>query len=208
MFLAWAYFSLLLLPSVALRNDRQLRHRLETSFGHKPAIRRSLDDAALTVEVTQAVLVFFRSLADPDDVFVPRQLKIDHFGNGQGTFRNRYWINDSYYDGGPVFGARWTVPAGPFVDLSSAQSSMWGKPMPRITTTRFFRQVLRVMHPDDSLSFTQEARGVNSSVMALARNYKGLGILWEHRYYGLSIPFLDQFSNVVRPSSRPPPEAI
>ena len=63
------------------------------------------------------------------DILVPRQLKIDHFGNGwQGTLKNRYWINDSCYDGGPVFGARWTVPTGPFVDLSSAQSSMWGKP--------------------------------------------------------------------------------
>ena len=34
--------------------------------------------------------------------------------------------------------------------------------------------------------------------MALARSYKGLAILWEHRYYGKSVPFSNQFSSVVR----------
>ena len=44
--------------------------------------------------------------------------------------------------------------------------------------------------------------------MALARNYKGLAILWEHRYYGSSVPFLDEFSSVVRPSSYSPSETL
>jgi hypothetical protein len=44
--------------------------------------------------------------------------------------------------------------------------------------------------------------------MALARKYKGLAILWEHRYYGKSVPFLNKISNVVRPSPHSPPETI
>ena len=37
--------------------------------------------------------------------FVPVQLPIDHFGNYQGTFQNRYWYNADYYErDGPVFG--------------------------------------------------------------------------------------------------------
>ena len=31
-------------------------------------------------------------------------MPIDHFGNTTGTFKNRYWINTTYYEpGGPVF---------------------------------------------------------------------------------------------------------
>jgi hypothetical protein len=44
--------------------------------------------------------------------------------------------------------------------------------------------------------------------MALARKYEGLAILWEHRYYGKSVPFLNKFPNVVRPSTHSPPETI
>ena len=54
---------------------------------------------------------------------------------------------------------------------------------------------------NDFLSFLQEDRGFQSSVIALARKYKGLVILWEHRYYGQSLPFQDKFSSVVRPFS-------
>ena len=32
------------------------------------------------------------------------QMPIDHFGNTTGTYKNRYWINDTHYEqGGPVF---------------------------------------------------------------------------------------------------------
>jgi hypothetical protein len=32
------------------------------------------------------------------------QLPIDHFGDYEGTFQNRYWYNATYYQqGGPVF---------------------------------------------------------------------------------------------------------
>lgn len=31
-------------------------------------------------------------------------MPLDHFGNTRGTFKNRYWVNATYYKpGGPVF---------------------------------------------------------------------------------------------------------
>ena len=36
--------------------------------------------------------------------------------------------------------------------------------------------------------FLEEALG-ESAVMRLARRYHGLAILWEHRFYGASLPF-------------------
>ena len=37
-------------------------------------------------------------------IWFPMQMPIDHFGNTSGTFKNRYWVNDTYYEaGGPVF---------------------------------------------------------------------------------------------------------
>lgn len=56
-------------------------------------------------------------------------------------------------------------------------------------------------------SWILQENGIQSSIMALAKKYKGLGILWEHRYYGESLPFQDKFSGVVRPSSYSPPKA-
>lgn len=37
--------------------------------------------------------------------------------------------------------------------------------------------------------FLEEAQ-LQSAVMQVARRYKGIGVIWEHRYYGESIPFL------------------
>jgi hypothetical protein len=54
MLLLRIYLPLLLFVTVAnaLRNDRQLRHRLEVDFGHTPYGRRSVStDAAFNVEV-------------------------------------------------------------------------------------------------------------------------------------------------------------
>lgn len=36
--------------------------------------------------------------------------------------------------------------------------------------------------------FLEESLG-SSAIMALARRYNGLAILWEHRFYGKSLPF-------------------
>ncbi|OBZ74058.1 Thymus-specific serine protease [Grifola frondosa] len=82
-------------------------------------------------------------------------LPIDHFGGTSGTFKNRYWINDTYYvQGGPVF----------FFD-SGEQNAEPLLPY-----------------------YLQEYHGL-SATMQLAKRYKGLAILWEHRYYGDSLPF-------------------
>lgn len=141
MHLLWICAPLLLSATVAnaLQNFQQLKHRLRNDFGRSPLRKRSLTDTALTVE-----------------------LNIDHFGGGQGTFKNRYWINDTYYNGGPVF----------VYDVGEDDAEYYY---------------------DDVL---QEDYGVLSSVLALAKKYRGLAILWEHRYYGQSVPFLGQIPSV------------
>ncbi|KAH8111742.1 peptidase S28 [Phellopilus nigrolimitatus] len=83
------------------------------------------------------------------------QMPLDHFGNSTETFKNRYWINDTYYEpGGPVFifdsGEQNAEPLLPY--------------------------------------YLQEYHGL-SATMRLAKRYKGTAILWEHRFYGASLPF-------------------
>ncbi|KDQ61976.1 hypothetical protein JAAARDRAFT_190681 [Jaapia argillacea MUCL 33604] len=83
------------------------------------------------------------------------QMPIDHFGNGSGTYLNRYWTNGTYYQpGGPVFlfdsGEQNAEPLLPY--------------------------------------YLQEYHGL-SATMRLAKRYQGLAILWEHRFYGESLPF-------------------
>ncbi|KII85736.1 hypothetical protein PLICRDRAFT_178765 [Plicaturopsis crispa FD-325 SS-3] len=86
-------------------------------------------------------------------------MPIDHWSlNASGsTFKNRYWVNDTYYDptrGGPVFifdsGEQNAEPLLPY--------------------------------------YLQEYHGL-SATMQLAKRYGGVAILWEHRYYGVSLPF-------------------
>ncbi|KAI0730928.1 serine carboxypeptidase S28-domain-containing protein [Earliella scabrosa] len=82
-------------------------------------------------------------------------MPLDHFGGTPGTFKNRYWINDTYYQpGGPVFlfdsGEQDAEPLLPY--------------------------------------YLQEYHGL-SATMRLAKRFNGLAILWEHRYYGQSLPF-------------------
>ena len=154
MLLADTFLSLLLFTSVAnaLRNGRRLRHQLETSLGYEPIRRRSLKDVAFTVKVICRRVSPSISLI-ADYISNPLQLKIDHFGNGSGTFKNRYWINDTYYDGGPVFGTRRTVLTGPSVDLPSGQSSTLGSLTPTVTTVRFFGFVFHAIYLNVSLPF-------------------------------------------------------
>ncbi|KAJ4488343.1 peptidase S28 [Lentinula aciculospora] len=86
-------------------------------------------------------------------------MPLDHFSNstvdGVTTFKNRYWMNATYYEpGGPVFifdsGEQDAAPLVPY--------------------------------------YLQEYHGL-SATMRLAKRYNGLAILWEHRYYGDSLPF-------------------
>ncbi|KAJ3574762.1 hypothetical protein NP233_g1547 [Leucocoprinus birnbaumii] len=84
------------------------------------------------------------------------ELPVDHFDNKTHlTFKNRYWINSTYWEkGGPVFvfdsGEQDAAPLLPY--------------------------------------YLQEYHGL-SAVMRLAKRYRGLAILWEHRFYGASLPF-------------------
>jgi hypothetical protein len=46
---------------------------------------------------------------------------------------------------------------------------------------------------DDAEGFTtflQEPQGIKTAVMQLAEKYHGIGLVWEHRYYGKSVPFV------------------
>ncbi|KAH9852169.1 serine carboxypeptidase S28-domain-containing protein [Lenzites betulinus] len=79
------------------------------------------------------------------------EMPLDHFGNTTGTFKNRYWVNDTYYKPG-VFdsGEQNAEPLLPY--------------------------------------YLQEYHGL-SATMRVAKRYGGLAILWEHRFYGDSLPF-------------------
>ncbi|KAF7301782.1 Peptidase S28 [Mycena indigotica] len=89
-----------------------------------------------------------------DPLFI--EMPLDHFNSmNDKFFKNRYWINATYYEpGGPVFlfdsGEQNAEPLLPY--------------------------------------YLQEHHGL-SAVMRLAARYRGLAILWEHRYYGASLPF-------------------
>ncbi|KAG7096655.1 hypothetical protein E1B28_004070 [Marasmius oreades] len=102
--------------------------------------------------------VFPSDLASQLESNVPLfiNLPLDHFdANSNATFKNRFWVNATYYEvGGPVFlfdsGEQDAAPLLPY--------------------------------------YLQEYHGL-SATMRLAKRYKGLAILWEHRYYGDSQPF-------------------
>ena len=206
MFLALTWIPLLFASVTnALQNGALPRHRLGTRL-HRPPPHHphTPSNATFTVDVSCP----HARLPDAEPTFDSPQLNIDHFGGAKGTFKNRYWMNDTYYEGGPVFGAQRTTTAGTYINSSSGQSSMWGRPMPSLTITRFSRQVPPASRPDDCLSIPQEVYGYRSNVMALAKEFKGLGILWEHRYYGESLPFQDKFSGTVRCSLRCPSQIL
>jgi hypothetical protein len=40
-------------------------------------------------------------------------------------------------------------------------------------------------------SYLQPGHGTASAVMELAQTYHGIGVVWEHRYFGASIPFVE-----------------
>ncbi|RPA96765.1 peptidase S28 [Choiromyces venosus 120613-1] len=77
-------------------------------------------------------------------------LPLDHFGNHPGTFKNRYWVLEEFYQpGNPVF----LFDAGEGNGEPSVQNRL-------VNNTSFFRQMVQ--------------------------EFNGIGIIWEHRYYGAS----------------------
>ncbi|KAL4918698.1 serine carboxypeptidase S28-domain-containing protein [Aspergillus aurantiobrunneus] len=79
-------------------------------------------------------------------------LPIDHDDPSFGTYENRFWVNEDYYElGGPVF----LYDAGEINAESTAS------------------------HLTSSLSFFP----------GILQEFNGIGIVWEHRYYGESVPY-------------------
>jgi len=85
-------------------------------------------------------------------------IPIDHFGTSPGTFKNRYWYNDTFYQSG-----------GPVVVMDIGESN-----------AEAFAENGFLLETD-----------MRTAVMQIARRYKGIGVIWEHRYYGESVPFVD-----------------
>ncbi|KJA19598.1 hypothetical protein HYPSUDRAFT_44157 [Hypholoma sublateritium FD-334 SS-4] len=101
------------------------------------------------------------------------EMPVDHFGHETATFQNRYWVNSTYWQpGGPVF----------------RQST----PCPRFSVS--YPVAHKVFDSGEQNAepllpyYLQEYHGL-SATMRLAKRYKGLAILWEHRFYGASLPF-------------------
>lgn len=119
----------------------------------------------LTPSKTEAVVggILFEERPKSDKSSGPPALftidmPIDHFNpSDHRTYKNRYWVNDSYYEpGGPVF---------------LFDTGEYG-------VTNFM-----------VTSFLAEEMGP-SSLMSLARKYNGVAVMWEHRFYGESLPFV------------------
>jgi hypothetical protein len=84
------------------------------------------------------------------------ELPIDHSKPEVGTFKNRWWFNDTLYE-----------PGGPVIILDVGEQD--AEPL---------------------TSFLSEPAGVQTAVMQLAQKYHGIGVIWEHRYFGDSVPFV------------------
>jgi Serine carboxypeptidase S28 len=84
-------------------------------------------------------------------------MPVDHFNDHDTrTYKNRYWINDTYYqEGGPIF----------FHDFGEATVS-----------------------EHEVLTRLGEI-GTRMAPLRLAQRFNGMVILWEHRFYGQSLPF-------------------
>ncbi|KZV63333.1 peptidase S28 [Peniophora sp. CONT] len=84
------------------------------------------------------------------------EMPIDHFSNETtATFKNRYWVNATYY-----------VPGGPVFLFDSGEQN--AEPLLPY--------------------YLQEYHGL-SATMQFAKRFGGVAVLWEHRYYGASLPF-------------------
>ncbi len=84
-------------------------------------------------------------------------MPIDHFDHGDTrTYKNRYWINDVYYqEGGPIF----------FQDIGEGTVDQ------------------------QAIIGTLGENGTLMAPLRLAEQFNGMAVLWEHRFYGESLPF-------------------
>ena len=70
-----------------------------------PSRKRDLPAQQVTVRLTLS-----NGSGTHRHLFLSIQLPIDHFGDYEGTFQNRYWYNATYYQqGGPVFRMRFSI---------------------------------------------------------------------------------------------------
>lgn len=129
--------------------------------------------------------------------FCPVQMPVDHFGNTTGTFKNRYWINATYYkSAGPVFRASNIDSLHSFlksIDMIYKQFLILANKMRSLSyPTTCKCALIAAQAPLDwywhKLERCQEYHGL-SATMQMAKRYNGVAILWEHRYYGDSLPF-------------------
>jgi Serine carboxypeptidase S28 len=84
-------------------------------------------------------------------------IPIDHFNDSDTrTYKNRYWINDRYYqEGGPVI----------FFDVGESGAN------------------------EENINRTLGENGTLRAPLRLAQRFNGMAVLWEHRFYGESLPF-------------------
>ena len=84
-------------------------------------------------------------------------MPIDHFNASDNrTYKNRYWMNDTYFqEGGPVFLYDFGEAGPSELEIVGVLGEAW----------EFF------------------------AVVELARRYHGIALIWEHRFYGQSLPF-------------------
>jgi hypothetical protein len=96
-------------------------------------------------------------------------MPIDHFGGSvNGTFQNRWWYNDTFFEpGGPVF----------CTCLHLYTTSV----LPNDFRTAVYDA--GELDASASIDFLLEPNGTKTAVMQLAQRYHGLAILWEHRLY-------------------------
>jgi hypothetical protein len=102
------------------------------------------------------------------------QMPIDHFGSFPGTYKHRWFYNDSYYQsGGPVFRMCGHIRCSCLIPLTSMASVFdSGQHNASILT-----------------DYLVEPNGYSTAIMRLAQRYHGLAVMLESRFFGTSTPF-------------------
>ncbi|EER27718.1 hypothetical protein D8B26_006179 [Coccidioides posadasii str. Silveira] len=122
------------------QNDLHLAAMLGMDADSVLTNRSSLASAIDSLAETSAVVAEYANIP------------IDHRNPGR-MYRNRYWVNDQYYQ-----------PGGPVVIFDTGE-----------TNGQAFADYYLV----DPTSY----------IVQLLREFHGVGLVWEHRYYGESLPY-------------------